>query len=129
VIDQNEYIIPENTNCLEQPISLLIKKLKWSSGFQIPKSNTSVALDYNNLKFPLKLRHWKDGDYFHPLGMKGRKKLSDFFVDKKIDLLEKQKLWILTSQEDVVWIVGYQIDDRFKITSATKNIVMISLKD
>ena len=97
--------------------------------FKIQPEPLTAQLDLEKLDFPLKLRHWKKGDYFYPLGLKGKKKLSDFFVDKKINLLDKNKQWILISGEDIAWIVGLQIDDRYKIASATRKVLQIELID
>ncbi len=88
-----------------------------------------AMLNMDKLHFPLVLRHWQDGDFFYPLGMKGRKKLSNFFTDKKIPLTEKNKIWILESDKQIVWIVGLRLDNRFKITSQTKKVLKITLNE
>ena len=82
-------------------------------------------LDRDKLQFPLILRKWKTGDYFRPLGMKGMKKLSDFFVDEKFSLPEKENCWLLANGEEIVWIVGFRLDERYKITPETKNILEV----
>ncbi|WP_310994196.1 tRNA lysidine(34) synthetase TilS [Aequorivita marina] len=86
-----------------------------------------VYLDGDKLRFPLKLRKWRNGDTFHPFGMKGTKKLSKFFKDEKIPLTEKNKIWLLLSEDKIVWIIGYRMDDRFKITRNTNKILKIEL--
>ncbi|MDD3728148.1 MAG: tRNA lysidine(34) synthetase TilS, partial [Dysgonamonadaceae bacterium] len=78
------------------------------------------------LTFPLTLRKWKKGDWFIPFGMKGRKKLSDFFTDNKFNLFQKEETWVVCSGNDIVWIVNYRVDDRFKITNRTKKVFSIS---
>lgn len=83
-------------------------------------------VDADKIQFPLTLRKWKDGDSFHPLGMKGKKKVSDFLIDEKLSLIDKQSVMLLTSGEDVVWIVGMRLDDRFKITMDTKRVLVIT---
>lgn len=89
--------------------------------------NPNIAhLDYDKLKLPLKARHWQQGDRFHPLGMRGTKLVSDFFNDNDFTTFQKKNTLILTDNEgEIVWIVGYRIDDRFKITEKTKTIYQI----
>lgn len=86
---------------------------------------SSVALfDYNALQFPLKLRLWQAGDKFVPLGMRGEKKLSDFFTDSKLNLFEKQEQLLLCSANgDVAWVVERRIDNRYRVTEATTRIL------
>jgi len=84
-------------------------------------------VDALKLSFPLQLRQWKAGDYFYPLGMKQRKKVSGFLIDQKVDRFEKEKCSVLLSGNDIVCILGLRIDDRFKITEKTKNIFSIQL--
>lgn len=93
------------------------------SGFD---SNPNVLyVDTQKLVFPLTLRHWQDGDRFYPFGMRGSKKLSDFFIDQKINLLEKKNMLILCSNDKIVWIVGVRSDNRFKIDHHTKKYYKI----
>jgi tRNA(Ile)-lysidine synthase len=72
------------------------------------------------LIFPLTIRNWEKGDSFYPFGMQTRKKLSDFFTDLKVDLLEKQKIRLLCSQNQIVWVINYRADDRFKVDADTE---------
>tara|TARA_B110000263_G_scaffold244304_1_gene252140 strand:+ start:3978 stop:5288 length:1311 start_codon:yes stop_codon:yes gene_type:complete len=91
-------------------------------------SNQSIAcLDFDELDFPLKIRKWEFGDRFIPLGMNSYKKLSDFFVDLKLSLFEKEKVFLLCSGNEIIWVVGYRIDDRFKVTSKTKKMYIANL--
>ena len=84
-------------------------------------NNPNIAyLDFAKLSFPLKLRKWKNGDKFIPFGMRNFKKLSDFFIDEKYSILDKQSQWLLCSDDDIVWLVGKRIDDRYKIENQTK---------
>jgi tRNA(Ile)-lysidine synthase len=119
----------ENTTSLNEPLRMTLNRQKYDPEISIPDNNFSVCLDYDKLQFPLKLRHWNQGDFFIPLGMKGRKKLSDFFIDNKINRLEKKKIWLLISGSDIVWLIGYQIDDRYKICGNTKNVLTIKVKN
>ncbi|MFZ0490574.1 MAG: tRNA lysidine(34) synthetase TilS [Salegentibacter sp.] len=89
-------------------------------------SKNSVYVAAEKLKFPLIVRKWKEGDYFHPFGMKGRKKLSDFFKDKKFSLPEKENIWLLCSGDEIVWVINHRADNRFAITSADQKIIKIT---
>ncbi len=100
-----------------------------AENFEIPKDASIACLDADKLQFPLVLRKWKDGDYFYPLGMKRKKKkLSRFFIDLKLSRTEKERIWVLTnSQKHLLWVVGYRLDERFKITHKTQDIYQISI--
>jgi len=92
----------------------------------ITASDEDMALlDEALIHYPLLLRPWRAGDYFYPLGMKGKKKLAKFFVDKKLSLVDKEKVWVLEMNRKIVWVVGYRIDDRFKVTDKTRSVVRI----
>lgn len=88
---------------------------------------TTAYIDFDKLDFPLLIRKWHRGDFFCPMGMSKRKKLSDFFTDQKFSLIEKEKQWLICSGKNIVWIIGHRIDDRYKITTATKRVLKIIL--
>ncbi len=136
-IDRDQILIsPIATNlehCLlpKQGIAKMgevILESKLEENWSMNKSPKVALLDADQLEFPLTVRPWQDGDNFHPLGMKGKKKLSDFMIDEKIPLNLKRRVLVLLSQNKVVWVVGHRIDDRFKITQKTKLAAIISLK-
>jgi tRNA(Ile)-lysidine synthase len=105
------------------PIHLRFSKLEKTADFIINKSSDVAQLDSDKLRFPLALRHWRHGDRFCPLGMKGSKLLSDFFADQKFTEYQKQNVWLLVSADgEILWVVGYRIDDRFKIVNDTKTV-------
>ena len=112
---------------LFQPFGINIEKLD-ANDFKIRKERNFACLDNDKLQFPLLIRKWQQGDYFQPLGMTGFKKISDFFIDEKIPLHQKENIWLLCSGEKIVWIMGHRIDNRFKVTGKTKNILQIEVK-
>lgn len=118
-----------NDDCakIDEPIHLSFEKTDRSSDFRFSTQQHMADLDFDKLAFPLILRHWREGEYFQPLGMTGLKKLSDFFIDEKFSIPEKENAWILSSGDQLVWIVGKRIDDRFKITSKTKKVFRVKL--
>lgn len=123
--NNEEFLISENTDKLEYPIKLRFEKIQRAAAYKVSGDEHIAELDANKLVFPLVLRRWQEGDYFYPLGLKGKKKLSDYFVDQKFNLFEKNNCWLLVSGGDIVWIIPYRMDDRYKITSDTDRIYKI----
>lgn len=122
-LSQREYAIDKVSQEITYPIRLKISFL--SGNITINKDARFLYADADKLSFPLTLRKWQPGDWFIPFGMKGRKKLSDFFTDRKFSLPDKENAWVLTSDEDIVWVVGERSDDRFKITESTENVLVM----
>ena len=83
-------------------------------------------LDEDKLVYPLTLRRWQEGDSFIPFGMIGRKKVSDLLTDRKMSVIEKSRQFVLLSGEDIVWVVGCRIDDRYRVTNRSENILKIT---
>lgn len=124
--DEQLYITKE-TRELKKPLVMKFQKQPLTSEIVIESDKNIAMLDYEKLEFPLQLRRWKQGDVFYPLGMKKKKKLSDFFIDNKLSLLDKEKVWLLTSANEIVWIAGQRIDHRFRITEKTRQIYHVEL--
>jgi tRNA(Ile)-lysidine synthase len=82
-------------------------------------------MDYESLRFPLKMRNFRPGDRFHPLGVRGTQKLKDFFINHKVPRFERPKVPLLISGEMIAWIAGYRIDERVKVTEKTKKVLKV----
>ncbi len=110
------------------PLELSYEQITNDCSFAMDTSNRVAQLDYEKISFPLQIRKWQAGDRFHPLGMKGSKLLSDFFVDQKMTNRQKEECYVLvTSDDTIVWVVGRRIDDRFKVTDKTKTILKVQI--
>ncbi len=83
----------------------------------------SATVDAGKVSFPLVWRRWKAGDSFFPLGMKGQKKLSDFLIDNKISIVDKDHVTVVESLGNILWVVGHRLDDRFKVTDSTREVI------
>jgi tRNA(Ile)-lysidine synthase len=95
------------------------------AGYRIVRSSATAQLDSEKLQFPLMWRRWKPGDSFVPFGMSQTKKLSDFLVDQKIPLPEKEGITVIESNGVIVWVVGFRIHDDYKITDTTQRVLII----
>ena len=99
--------------------------IELENNFVIPEDKLIACLDEVEIDFPLIVRKWNEGDFFYPLGMKHKKKLSDFLIDRKLSLPEKEKIMVLESGGRIAWIIGERIDGRFRIKSTTKRAIII----
>jgi len=126
---KEENIIINTIEELEK-YGFLVEKMPNNSNFKLIKDLKAlnvIYVDAEKLTFPLTIRNWQKGDFFYPFGMKTKKKVSDFFTDLKIDLLEKQKIRLLCAGEQIVWVVGYRADERFRIDADTEWYYKISI--
>lgn len=115
------YTINTPQTRIDRPIRLLFEDVS-----EIDETSGNVLyVDKETLKYPLTVRKWQKGDYFYPLGMQGKKKLSKYFKDEKVDIIAKDDQWLLFSGNDLVWVIGRRGDDRFKVNAHTEQIVKI----
>lgn len=133
----NVFEVSKNTTIIETPIKLEFEKIdipfdtknhhqKVFDTFILDEKNT-VSIDFNKLSFPLTIRKKEKGDVFYPIGMDGKKKLSKFFKDEKMSLIEKENTWLLCAANEIVWIIGKRLDNRFKVTKTTSSILKIKM--
>lgn len=135
--DRSTLILSPNTEQLEDnfyiekgqlevkiPLNITLCKVSDISA----SSNSSIFVDEDKLVFPLQIRKWREGDFFQPFGMNGQtKKVSKLFKDEKLSLFEKEAVWLLCSNHQIIWVIGIRTDERFKIEDSTKNIINISI--
>ncbi len=121
----NSYTIYTPEIEIQLPVQLKISVRKFDGS--INKSAQYATFDSSKLKFPLVLRQWQQADSFVPFGMKSHKKVSDFFIDAKINRFEKENTWLLVSENKIAWIIGYRTDNRFAVDNNTTEIVEIQL--
>jgi tRNA(Ile)-lysidine synthase len=125
--DVEEYKLTDNRKDWENlPVRLRFEKISIDAAYEVEKNKMTGSFDYDKLHFPLVLRKWKQGDRFIPFGMRGSRKLSDYFTDNKISINDKEKIWVLCSGSDIIWIIGHRTDNRFRIGKATKNAFIVN---
>lgn len=117
----------------QQTFDFLDKKLRFTVlnieeiDTKFERNNAILFADFDKIKFPLTLRQWQEGDWFIPLGMKGKKKISDFLIDKKTPLNLKKNIFLLTSQDTTLWVINHRADDRFKLTDSTQKVLKVEI--
>ena len=126
-MEQEEEIqIPEEGGLFEGVgYSLLAVTMEGDLSSVNEKNKHTAYLDHAQLAFPLKVRKWQEGDFFRPLGMKGKKKISDFLIDQKVPIHEKEEIRVMLSGNDIVWVLHHRIDNRYKITASTQKILKV----
>jgi tRNA(Ile)-lysidine synthase len=124
---QEMVVIEQDRTLVEYPAGTL--RLEWLPALtgHLSSEPAIAWLDSKDIVFPLLLRKWRPGDYFYPLGMRKKKKLARFFIDQKLSLADKEKIWVLEMNRKIIWVVGRRIDDRYKITDATRQVLRITV--
>ncbi|MDR0729326.1 MAG: tRNA lysidine(34) synthetase TilS [Prevotellaceae bacterium] len=122
-----ERYIERNYRAITQPLCLRFDYRTTDADFVIPRHTNTACLAADKLLFPLLLRPWRKGDVFIPFGMNGYKKVSDLLIDEKVPLHEKAEQYVLVSGADIVWLVGRRIDERYRITPATNEALVVTL--
>jgi tRNA(Ile)-lysidine synthase len=123
--DEVTYTITNVQEFCDFPGISSARNIRINDTFEIPSDPHIACLDSKKVTFPMIIRKWKPGDYFYPLGMKQRKKLSDYFIDNKYSRFDKENIFILESDRKIVWIIGDRIDDRFRITNTTEKGLLL----
>jgi len=123
-INYENYFIDKDQKDVKIPLNISFCNV---SNLSITNANT-IFVDEDQLHFPLTIRKWNEGDCFYPFGMQGKKKLSKYFKDEKLSLIDKENQWLLCSNDQIVWIIGMRQDERFKVRQNTTNIVQIILQ-
>ncbi|WP_183565814.1 tRNA lysidine(34) synthetase TilS [Mucilaginibacter sp. SP1R1] len=140
ILDRDRLILKKRTSGGQEPVLIAEKTheanlgnyrlnlLHDDSALIVMDNPMAVSIDSALLVFPLTLRTWQEGDYFYPLGMKGRKKLSDFFIGQKIALHQKNEVPLLINGNgDIMWVGGYRPDERYKVNNNTKKVTIFEL--
>ncbi|MCQ2284379.1 MAG: tRNA lysidine(34) synthetase TilS [Bacteroidales bacterium] len=135
IVNRDEYLIcPRKTqsepaicihNLNELQQYFTIEKVEGDLPVVFAKDNNILYLPMDKMVFPMMIRHWQDGDYFYPLGGKGKQKLSDFFNNQKIDRYTKKKVRLLCFGTDIVWIIGYRSSEKYKLDKTATNYYKI----
>ena len=109
------------------PCIKTVTRKKINPDDKIPSDSLTACLDYNSISFPVVIRKWRPGDFFYPLGMNRRKKLSDYLTDKKLSRLDKDRILVMECEGKIIWVIGERIDNRFRITPATEQALIIKV--
>ena len=126
--EQLIYFIERNTSLIVDPFRMEFQPLLKEEVKPRLKSRTEEVVDRSKLEFPLKIRKWEAGDKMQPLGMKGKKKISDVLIDLKISRAQKEDTYVLLSDDKVVWLIGHRLDDRFKVSDNSTQLLQVTLQ-
>jgi len=126
VIEQNEFVVCSREEAGDRP-KFSFERLNITKVTSLKTDNQNIFVDAHKVdEFNISFRRWCQGDRFKPLGMKGLKKVSDYFIDSKFTATQKENTWLMLHNEDILWIVGHRMDDRFKVTEQTEEVLRIT---
>ena len=128
VLRDREYLWIQKKDSSQLIPELIIEEIERTPSFVIPRDKYIACLDADQLNHPLTIRKWERGDKFVPLGMNGKKKVSDYLTDKKFSLFQKENQYVVCCGEDIVWLVNERSDHRYRITDNTQRILLIQIK-
>ncbi len=128
IIRDRDYLIIQKTTGLDELPQLVVEERDITPDFLIKRDKELAYLDADKITFPLTIRRWKLGDKFIPLGMIGKKNVSDYLTDKKMNVSQKKKQCVVCSGVDIVWLVNERIDNRYRITEKTKRVLIIQIR-
>lgn len=128
VLRDREYLWIQKKDSSPLIPELIIEEIERTPSFVIPRDKHIACLDADKLNHPLTIRKWERGDKFVPLGMNGKKKVSDYLTDKKYSLFQKENQYVVCSGEEIVWLVNERTDHRYRITDSTQRILLIKIK-
>ena len=126
-LSKDNVLIYKKTKDINSPFNISFNVCSYDLFDLNARLEKEICIDYSKLEFPLSIRPWKNGDVFIPLGMKGFKKVSDYFIDKKFSLIQKKKSRLLISNNKIVCIIGERLDDRFKLVQDSKKVYIVTV--
>lgn len=124
-INEDVYVVLKEQQEIHRPVHCSFQWIQKTNPEEFIADNSIAFLDAQKLDFPLTIRRWREGDYFIPFGMRGKKKISDFYTSLKFNARDKENTWLLCSGDTIVWVIGHRIDNRFKITKNTEEVYCV----
>lgn len=131
VIKDRDFLLIEDKQTKRDecpPFELIREELPYSQEFIIPHSKDIACFDADKLSETIVVRKWATGDSFIPFGMKGKKKVSDYFTDHKFSLSQKERQWVMCCGDKIAWLIGERTDNRFRIDEKTQRIIKYTIK-